>query len=66
MSLSILTWIKSLRIQLQENSPTFNELCVFKNRVVKNRIRIVEFERKQIHVFSDVFNAVVVVVADGP
>ena len=26
---SIWTWIKSLRIQLQENSPTFYELCSF-------------------------------------
>ena len=52
---SIWTWIKPLRIQLQEKSPTFDELSGF-------QIDTIKFERTQIHFFSDVVTAVVVVV----
>ena len=52
---SIWTWIKPLRIQLQEKSPTFDELSGF-------QIDTIKFERTQIHFFSGVVTAVVVVV----
>ena len=43
---SFWTWIKSLRIQLQEKSPAFDIIDAIK------------FERTQIHFFTDVFTAV--------
>ena len=57
--LSFWTWIKSLRIQLQEKWPAFDIL-----RGSKLTILISLKERK--HFFTDVFTAVVVVLAQGP
>ena len=51
-----LSWIKSLRIQLQERSRAFERV----------QIDAIKFERTQIHFFSDVFTDVVVVFAWGP
>ena len=55
---SIWTWIKPLRIELQEKSPISDEFERFQIHVVT-----IKFERTQIHFFSNVFTAVVVVVA---
>ena len=52
---SISTWIKPLRFQLQEMSLTFDKLSGSKRDPIK-------FERMQIHCFSDLFTAVIVVV----
>ena len=54
---SIGTWVKPLRIQLLEKSPTFNELSA------SSQIDAIKFERTQIHFFNAFFTAVVVVVA---
>ena len=50
------TWIKSIRIQLQEKSPIFDKLSGCKSDAIK-------FESTQMHCFSDVFTADVVVIA---
>ena len=54
---SIWTWTKSLRIQLQETEVAYIWI------IERFQIDVIKFERTQIHFFSDVFTAVVVVVA---
>ena len=50
---SFLTWIKSLRIQLQEKSSAFD--------IERVQIDAIKFERRQTNFFTNVFTAVVVV-----
>ena len=57
---SIWTWIKHLRIQLQEKLPSFDELSCSKK---KNRSDKVWKEANSFIFFSDVFTAIVVIFA---